>query len=53
MAGWRKRNGADAWHNCSNCSNYPTSNYTTSASNPTSGEKCNECLAKVKAGTCS
>lgn len=47
----RKANGRDTWHFCSNCSNWPTSNYTTGTG--TSGEKCNECLAKIKAGTCS
>lgn len=46
----RKKNGSDTWHFCSNCSNWPTSDYTTGTGQ--SGEKCNECLAKQKAGTC-
>ena len=46
----RKRNDSDTWHFCLNCSNWPTSNYTTGTG--ASGEKCNECLAKQKAGTC-
>lgn len=46
----RKKNGSDTWHFCSNCSNYPSSDYTTGTGS--SGEKCNECLAKQKQGTC-
>lgn len=46
----RKRNGHDTWHFCSNCSNWPTSDYTTGAG--TGGEKCNECMAKQKDNNC-
>jgi hypothetical protein len=49
---WRKREGHDTWHKCANCSNWPTSGYKTSYSKPTSGEFCNECLAKQKANNC-
>jgi hypothetical protein len=52
MAQYRKRKGNDTWHWCSNCSNYPTSNYDSSNTKPTSGELCNECKAKQNAGTC-
>jgi len=45
----RKRQGSDTVHFCTNCSNWPTSNYIES----NSGERCNECLAKRNAGTCS
>ncbi len=41
----RKRKGHDTVHFCSN---WPTSDYT----NTSSGEQCNECKAKKKAGTC-
>ena len=27
MRRWRKRQGTDTWHLCSNCSNWPTSDY--------------------------
>lgn len=50
---YRKRKGSDTWHFCSNCSNWPTSNYEISYTKPTSGEFCNECQAKKKAGNCS
>lgn len=46
----RKRNGKDTWHFCSNCSNWPTSDYITGSGN--SGEKCDECLAKQRNKTC-
>lgn len=53
MGQYRRRNGYDTWHFCSNCSNYPRADYKTSDSKPTSGEFCNECLAKRSAGNCS
>lgn len=44
---YRKRKGSyDAWHFCSNCSNWPTSNYEERHTKPTTGELCNECKAK-------
>ena len=49
---YRKRNGNDTWHMCRNCSNWPTTGYTEQTPKPTTGEFCNECLAKQKAGTC-
>lgn len=52
-SGYRRRAGGDTWHFCSNCSNWPTSNYDEQSTKPSSGEFCNECLAKRDAGTCS
>lgn len=49
---YRKRKDKDTWHWCSNCNNWPTSNYDEKQSKPTTGELCNECQAKQKAGTC-
>jgi hypothetical protein len=49
---YRKRKGKDTWHWCSNCNNWPTSDYEEKPSKPAGGELCNECLAKDKAGTC-
>lgn len=43
---YRKRKGSDTWHWHTNCSNWPTSDYTTSTTKPTSGELCNQCKAK-------
>ena len=52
MAQYRRTKGRDTWHWCSNCSNYPSSNYETSPSKPRSGELCNECQAKDRDGNC-
>ena len=53
MGQYRKRRDRDTWHFCSNCSNYPRSDYVTSTGKPGSGELCNECQAKRKGGNCS
>ena len=50
---YRRRRGKDTWHFCSNCSNYPSSDYETSTGRPSSGELCNECLGKESSGNCS
>jgi hypothetical protein len=52
MPEYRKKKGNDTWHWCTNCSNWPTSDYDVSDSKPTSGELDNECRAKEKEGTC-
>lgn len=49
---WRKRRGYDSWHKCSNCFNWPTTNYDTSYSKPSSGEFC-KCLSKQANRNCS
>ncbi len=49
---YRKRNGKDTWHWCRNCQNWPTTDYKEQPNKPTTGELCNECQAKQKAGTC-
>ena len=49
---YRKRKDRDTWHWCSNCNNWPTSNYEERPTKPASGELCNECLGKDKNGTC-
>ena len=49
---YRKTKGRDAWHLCRNCSNWPTSNYDEKPAKPSSGELCNECQGKEKAGNC-
>lgn len=53
MAYRKRKGGNDTWHFCSNCSNWPTHDYDTRPDKPTTGEFCNECLAKQKAGNCS
>jgi hypothetical protein len=54
-ATWRKRKGVsyDTWHNCSNCSNWPKSNYDERSTKPTNGEQCDECLSKKARNDCS
>lgn len=54
-AGYRKANGSDTWHFCTNCQHWPSSGYTSHAggSAPASGELCNECLGKENNGNCS
>ncbi|HKV12585.1 MAG TPA: hypothetical protein VJ725_30855 [Thermoanaerobaculia bacterium] len=50
---YRKKRGKDTWHFCSNCSNWPATDFDTSTSKPTSGEFCNECQGKRANGNCS
>ena len=52
MAVYRRKKGSDTWHWCSNCSNWPKSDYDSKPSKPSSGELCDQCLAKDKAGNC-
>jgi hypothetical protein len=53
-ATYRKRRGTyDTWHFCSNCSNWPTSNFEEKTTKPPDGEMCNECKAKKTANNCS
>ena len=49
---YRKRKGSDTWHWCTNCSNWPTSDYDVTYSKPSSGELCDQCKAKEKANEC-
>jgi len=48
----RRSNGSDTWHFCINCTFWPTSDYKSSIRKPTSGELCNQCMAKQNAGNC-
>lgn len=49
-----RRPGHDAWHWCTNCSNWPTvsGTYEVKYTKPTTGELDNECKSKQAAGTC-
>lgn len=49
---WRKEKDSDTWHFCSNCTNWPTSNYDEESSEPTDGELCDECKSKKSYGAC-
>ena len=54
---YRKIKGGDTWHWCTNCSNWPTSNYDSEwhsgKERPRSGELDNECKAKEANNNCS
>ena len=50
---YRRRKGKDTWHWCKNCTNWPIYDYEEKPTKPTSGELCNECIAKEKAKNCS
>lgn len=50
-----RRPTSDTWHFCTNCAHYPHDREvvtTTQAETPTSGELCNQCLAKQRRGGC-
>ncbi len=53
---YRKRKGSDTWHWCTNCSQWPTSDYDSqnvlAGRRPSSGELHEECLSKEKDQTC-
>lgn len=52
MRKYRRRRGSDTWHFCTNCTEWPTTNYDEHAGKPSSGELCNQCLGKERAGNC-
>lgn len=54
MTKYRKKKDSDTWHWCTNCSNWPTTDFIEREfdGRPTSGELDNECLAKEKANDC-
>lgn len=49
---YRRGRQQDTWHFCLNCSTWPARDFETTPQRPVSGELCNECEAKHKAGTC-
>jgi len=51
---YRKKRGRDTWHWCTNCENWPTSDYDTwcGEGRPPSGELDNQCRALEARGTC-
>ena len=51
MAKYVQAPGSDNWHWCRNCSLYPKTIAKTRESRP-SGDLCNQCKSKEKAGTC-
>jgi len=57
MTTYRRRKGYDTWHWCTNCTNWPTSDYDEEThpgtEGPKTGELCNQCRSKEKDGECS
>jgi hypothetical protein len=57
MTTYRKRKGHDVWHWCTNCTNWPTSDYNektyAGVERPEFGKLCNQCRSKEKAEECS
>jgi hypothetical protein len=49
---YRRKRGSDTWHFCSNCSEWPTSDYLEHPSKPSDGELCNQCRGKKANGDC-
>lgn len=53
---YRKKRGSDAWHWCTNCEDWPTSDYEEvdlpPGQRPSSGELDNECRDKEERGDC-
>ncbi len=49
---YRRKKGQDTWHSCSNCSNWPTSDYELRSETPNTSEMCNECRAKMAVNKC-
>ena len=50
---YRRKKTSDTWHWCTNCSEWPTSDYVEQSEKPTTGELDNQCKAKEQAGNCS
>lgn len=56
MPYYRRKKDSDTWHWCTNCDDYPQSDYVQewhpNGERPKTGELDNQCLAKEKAGNC-
>lgn len=56
MVKYRKNKEYDAWHWCTNCSNWPTEDFDEielpKGQRPSTGELDNECKSKERVGTC-
>lgn len=56
MTTYRRKNDSDTWHWCTNCTNWPTSDYKEvtlpEGKRPSSGELDKQCRSKEREGTC-
>lgn len=54
MPGYRKKRPSDVWHWCTNCEEWPTSDYESvtllAGRRPSSGELDNKCKSKESKG---
>lgn len=48
----RRKKGTQTWHFCTNCADWPSSDYDERFTVPIEGELCNECRAKLREGNC-
>jgi hypothetical protein len=48
---YRRKKGSDTWHFCTNCTQWPTSDYTDQSTKP-SGDLCNQCKSKRDNNNC-
>jgi hypothetical protein len=53
MTPYRTKKGHDLWHFCSNCPDYPQSEFDELEMKPDSGSLCEECKSRESVGTCS
>jgi hypothetical protein len=52
MRVYRRKRTSDTWHWCKNCTEWPTTDFVEHNGKPTSGELCDQCLGKERAGNC-
>jgi len=51
-AQYRRLIGAQTWHFCLNCPNWPEQDYVTLSDFPRTHEMCDECISKKTLGEC-
>jgi hypothetical protein len=49
---YRRKIGCATWHFCSNCSQWPTSNYICLKEEPRTHQTCNECIVRQHEDKC-
>lgn len=45
---FRKLKESNTWHCCENCGDWPTTNFDSSETKPTSGNLCDECVSNIE-----
>jgi hypothetical protein len=49
---YRQRDDGGVWHHCTNCSDWPDSDFSRQSSEPSSGDLCEECQSKEDNDNC-